>query len=305
LRPHRRPPEESLQRHGITNDSSDSRTLGTDTKGINFESIPKKLYRCPRSNTRAYYFSSPGVLWRDRVTDFACLLIEKSGGLSIERIKGIYDSIVVDEAQDLAGWDLELIEILLRSGLNIKLVGDPFQSTYATNSGTKNSQYRGRNILRKFLEWEASGLVRIQYSVDSFRCVREICEFTNALFLGELCMRSQNLTVTEHDGMFLVEHREVGEYIKKYSPQVLRYDRRSGMEYCSALNYGESKGLTFDRVLIIPHGPLTKYLQSGNAQHLEKSIEKVYVALTRARQSVAFLVADGFSSPVVGQRFGI
>ena len=51
--------------------------------------------------------------------------------------------------------------------------------------------------------------------------------------------------------------------------------------------------MTFDRTLIYPHGPLAKFLQSGDIADAGAEISKLYVAVTRARQSVGFVVPDG------------
>ena len=55
------------------------------------------------------------------------------------------------------------------------------------------------------------------------------------------------------------------------------------------------KGREFDRVLIIPHGPIKKYLRNGDLKHVQGSLAKFYVAVTRAKHSVAFL-HDGMCS---------
>lgn len=60
------------------------------------------------------------------------------------------------------------------------------------------------------------------------------------------------------------------------------------------MNFGESKGLTFDRVLIFPHGLGKKRLASGDLKHVKDSAAKMYVGVTRARHSIAF-VFDGLS----------
>ncbi|MHC4302804.1 MAG: P-loop NTPase family protein, partial [Planctomycetota bacterium] len=77
--------------------------------------------------------------------------------------------------------------------------------------------------------------------------------------------------------------------VTTYSPVVLRYDRRTKTHSYPALNFGYVKGATFDRVLIIPHGSIKKYLRSGDLDDVKGSLEKFYVAVTRARYSVAFL----------------
>jgi len=103
---------------------------------------------------------------------------------------------------------------------------------------------------------------------------------------------SKNLSVTGHDGIFAVPKQEAAAYVARYKPQVLRYDRRTNCDGYDAINFGEAKGLTFDRVLIYPHGPLQKLLKTGSFSHITGSASKVYVGVTRARQSVTF-VYDG------------
>jgi hypothetical protein len=55
------------------------------------------------------------------------------------------------------------------------------------------------------------------------------------------------------------------------------------------MNIGASKGSTFDRVLIFPTKPMLKYLEDGDPSKLKRP-EALYVAVTRARHGVAFVV---------------
>jgi ATP-dependent DNA helicase UvrD/PcrA len=55
------------------------------------------------------------------------------------------------------------------------------------------------------------------------------------------------------------------------------------------MNIGVSKGSTFDRVLIFPTNPIRQYLITKDHTRL-KARERLYVAVTRARHSVAFAV---------------
>ena len=61
------------------------------------------------------------------------------------------------------------------------------------------------------------------------------------------------------------------------------------------MTFGESKGLTLDRVLIFRHSGRKKWLSTGELAHVEKSAAKMYVGTTRARYSVAF-VFDGLAA---------
>ena len=60
------------------------------------------------------------------------------------------------------------------------------------------------------------------------------------------------------------------------------------------LTFGKSKGLTFDRVLIIPTASYRKYLMGSEdvfkSNKTEEAKNKLYVAITRARFSVTFVI---------------
>lgn len=247
----------------------------------------------------SYSFSSPDRLRLDKVTDFACLLIEKTKGLPVDRFLEICDHLYIDEAQDLSGYDLELIEILLLAGLRITLIGDCRQATYTTNDSPKNKAFTGAKIVRKFENWKKAGLLEIEHQAYSFRCIQPICDFADAFHPDFENTESRNSNHSEHDGLFAVRESDVAAYRESYNPQTLRYSRATKDVEGSPLNFGAVKGMTFERTLIYPHGPLKKYLASGELKHAGKEMAKLYVAVTRAKQSVAFVVADDVTDLIV------
>lgn len=106
---------------------------------------------------------------------------------------------------------------------------------------------------------------------------------------------------TEHDGVFFVKEKDVDKYLEKYKPLQLRYDRRtkgihSGYDI---KNFGESKGATYDRVIIYPTKKMLEWMLSGK---LISSFEikcKFYVAITRAKFSVAIVCKDNLDTEVL------
>ena len=108
-----------------------------------------------------------------------------------------------------------------------------------------------------------------------------------------------NKVDTGHDGVFLVRSSDVTAYFEAFAPQTLRYNRTHKNVLGRPVNFGEAKGMTFERTLIYPHGPLQKYLASAKLTDAGKEIAKIYVACTRARQSTAFVVPDNFASELV------
>jgi DNA helicase-2/ATP-dependent DNA helicase PcrA len=259
--------------------------------GMHFVSNQSALY-VPASNIRQHYFSRPELIYSDKISKFACEVIRKTNGAPLNRFEQIFGRLFIDESQDLAGYDLDLIELLLKSKVKITLVGDHRQATYSTNSATRNKKYRGPAIVDKFCEWEKSRLCKLEYHNFSHRCIQSICDFADQFHPQAPRTESKNLEVTGHDGVFAVKRSEVPAYIEKFEPQTLRYSRTTTGVAGNPLNFGTAKGMTFERVLIYPHGPLRKFLATGALRDAGKELDKVYVAITRARQSVAFVVED-------------
>lgn len=266
---------------------------------INFNRIPDHLRRIKKTDTPRFFFSSTGRIWRDRVTDFACQVIDRTGGLPLQRIERIFKRIYIDEAQDLSGWDLELVAHLLRCATEIVLVGDHRQATYSTNDNPKNKPYGGQNIVKKFDEWERAGLVQIKYLAVSHRCNQAICDFSDRLFPACPKAKSLNEVVTGHDGVFLLADDDLARYCEMFGPQPLRYSKATAVMHGKPLNFGEAKGMTFDRTVIYPHGPFQKFIKTGHLELAGQSLTRTYVALTRARYSVAIVVPNGFKSELL------
>lgn len=244
-----------------------------------------------KTDISRYYLRNGEEIYTDKISEFVELCNINSDGAVINRLEEIYKYVYIDEVQDLSGYDLELIKLLFKSKINVKLVGDIRQATYSTNNSRKNKKYKGDKIIDFFISLEQKKICKIYYKNESYRCNKPICDFADSLFPNLEKTISKNTMVSGHDGIFFINYKEVNEYIKKYNPQILRYDKRSKLEgYDNILNFGQSKGLTFERVLIIPNGPMKKFLKTGDISNIEPSKSKIYVALTRAKYSVAILL---------------
>lgn len=248
----------------------------------------------PESNIKKHYFSATNDIYSDKIAKFGVKLNQLTNGFVIQRLEQIYDTIYVDEVQDLAAWDLDVLDILLNSKIKIVLVGDPRQATYKTNNSSKYSKYSGVRILKKFKEWRDIGLCELDLMNHSYRCNQEICNFADRFFPDMEKTESRHTEISGHDGIFIVRSAYVNEYIGKFSPKILRYNRREKCMGFSASNYKESKGLTFQRVLIFPHNPLKELLKNANFSSLNEP-SALYVAVTRARYSVGIVYDAEFS----------
>jgi len=85
---------------------------------------------------------------------------------------------------------------------------------------------------------------------------------------------------------YIIERGDVERYYEPFKPVVLKYSRATDVGGVASFNYGECKGMTFDRVLLYPTKPLTDFLSGKKLG----SQEKYYVAVTRPRYSLAIIV---------------
>jgi ATP-dependent DNA helicase UvrD/PcrA len=241
-----------------------------------------------RANWRNYYFAPSGDFRPEGVSEFACRANEATGGRVITRLEALYNEIYIDEFQDLAGYDLEFLDLLFASNIRVTAVGDPRQHTYSTNRSPKNKRYKGHAML----DWlqRRAGVCAIENRTESWRCNQSICDWADALYPELPKTSSRNQMYTGHDEVVLLAQDDVPTYVEKFSPTVLRWNRRTDTLGLPAMNIGMSKGTTFDRVLIFPTKPMLQYIKSGNPDILAAR-EHLYVAVTRARHSVAFVVS--------------
>jgi len=256
-------------------------------RGIDFQAERNQYVKS--TNTRKYFFDSRYNMYRDGVSDFVCKLDAAADGAVIRRLEHIYDLILIDEMQDLVGYDLEVLHLLMKSTLSLVAVGDPRQHTLSTNRSPKNKKYRGAGMVDWFAE--QSAICDVEHRVQNYRCNEQICRFADALFPHLPKSESMVTEVTGHDGVVYVAESEVVDYVDRYHPVALRYSRAFDTAGLPAINIRIAKGSTFDRVLIFPTGPMREYLTHLDPSKL-KSPELLYVATTRARFSVAFVVPD-------------
>jgi DNA helicase II / ATP-dependent DNA helicase PcrA len=259
-------------------------TGGFRVRSIDFIGRPSRY--ATKARRGPYYFNSRGDLYRDRVA--ACVLAadEATGGAVLKRLVAVYDHVMVDEMQDLNGYDIELVDRLLDMDIAVTCAGDPRQGTFTTNRGSKNKQFKGDGIMNWLKRPERRAKLEIKTWNDCHRCTQSICDFADALYPDLPHTISMNHISPEHNGVFKITRAEVAAYVTKVAPTVLRYDKTSDTEGLPAINFGAAKGQTFDHVLIFPTKRFQGYLKSGDLS-AAGSLPKHYVAITRARFSVA------------------
>jgi len=254
---------------------------------INFVALPHRF--TPKAETDRYFLTGGGDIYSERVSEFVCACDERSGGRVVKRLEKIYAKIFIDELQDFAGHDFELFDRLFRSSISIIAVGDPRQGTFSTNNASKNKKFKKGGIFAWAQERGSSQVVTVEERTDCYRSNQLICDFADQLYPDLPRTNSLNVQATAHDGIFVIKHEAVPDYVLTHGPTVLRHNKLTDTMGLPAFNIGMMKGKTFDRVLIFPTGPMKAYLKTKDLAKV-KDVAKFYVGITRARYSVAFVI---------------
>lgn len=245
-----------------------------------------------------HYFNNDTCIYSDKLSKFVIRSNEKSGGNVMDRISRIYPHILVDEVQDLAGYDLSIIKLLFQTSSEMILVGDPRQVTYLTHHENLLSQYKHGKI-ELFVLNECAGMCLIDRETlkVSHRNNAEICEFSSKLYPfypgSEPCACTEcRIEDKGHKGIYVVRSVHAKSYITTFNPVILRYRDAELPEW----NFGKAKGLGFNRVLIYPSKTFLPYLSNGSLTKVVSGktlnafdISKHYVAITRAKLSVGII----------------
>ncbi len=255
------------------------------TKGINFNFPLPQYAQRSKKDTREHYIDKSGRLYANRI---AKLLIEFDVVPDvIQRIEKFYDSVFIDEVQDFAANDFNLICALEKANVDIRLVGDFYQHTFDT-SRDGNTQQSLHECFDKYCnKLKKSGFeIDLTSLSNSYRCSPTVCDF-----------------VSENIGIKILSHRE-DEVVVRYIDNIgeidaifnnnsivkLFYQKSDSYEGNTA-NWGNTKGLDhFQDVCVVLNPTTQKAFDKANLDQLNPTTKnKLYVACTRAKGNLYFV----------------
>ncbi|MFT0762126.1 AAA family ATPase [Actinomyces sp. F1_1611] len=249
-----------------------------------------------RLKGEARYFSSNGSIYRESLPELSVKVAEAAQGKVENRLSRIYDEIIIDEVQDISRKSLDILARLLDfTSLRLVMVGDVRQSLLDSDlMSSRNKNADRLQLLSWYRDHEKSERLTIEEMTTTFRSNQTIASFSDAIFppeLGFAPTTSANKEITGHDGVFLVLEPHLNDYVQRYGAVLLRGSAASGkhLNHLGFTNIGQVKGLTYDRVIIYPTQPMLDLISTGKAM-AAKSACSFYVAVTRARLSVAIIV---------------
>lgn len=287
--------------------------LVSTPSGIRFHNSKGIGIPWPEEDIDKHYFDPSRRAYSDKLSKLAIRCNQRSGGAVIDRITRVFPNIFVDEVQDLAGYDLDILAALARSSARLLMVGDPRQVTYLTHHERRYHKYADGGIV-DFLRAELPKKVVIDIDDStlnrSHRNSAVICEVSSRLYpafpASQACECAHcRATPPPGAGAFILQKADYAHYLATVRPMQLRDKINStGVARRSpVMNFGESKGRGFDHVVILPTEPMRDWLTNPATKLKPQTRAKFYVALTRGRHSVAVAMDWGSGSLPAGFSF--
>lgn len=240
---------------------------------------------------KSYYCPKRGVVYRSRLSDLAVLCDEQWHGKVTDRICAIYDTILVDEGQDFAGYDYDILGSMMQKACEMVIVGDPRQQTYRTGNEPK---YSGVRNVFDFFSASPDYTLDTTTLSTTYRCSEAVIALANSLYPTMPQIMPCGERKAGSTGKILKVKKSSFEAWARARVQpftVLRYDSRTKVpDGFHTMNMGESKGLTLDDVVIFPTNEMKKWISDNNVNLKGGTRAKLYVAITRAHGDVIFVI---------------
>ncbi|TSB47502.1 RNA helicase [Alkalicoccobacillus porphyridii] len=243
-------------------------------KDICFE-LPNFRYRSPFTRDKnKIYHSRMAKYILDNIADFK------------RRMDKYFDEVFIDEMQDLASDDFKWMLSLKDLEIPVTLVGDFFQSTFASS---RRGNHLG-NLYNNFSNYE--GIIRdagyyfdTTTLVKSYRCTSTVCSFIKV----NLEINIESAKDHSSEIVNIIDVEEIKQILENNNIKKLFYQNSSKFSV-SGENWGNSKGMTFENVCIILNDTtFKKYVKNELGELAPQTLRKFYVACTRSSGDIYFI----------------
>jgi DNA helicase-2/ATP-dependent DNA helicase PcrA len=256
------------------------------TKGINFDPPPQQTRMLPRTND-AFYVDRHRRLYHNRI---ATLLATKGVMSEVtRRVEKYADVVCVDEVQDIAGYDFELLMAICRSDVDVILVGDFHQHTFDTSRDGPMNKALHDDYEKYKKRFEKVGLVVDTTSLaKSYRCSQTVCDFIREHLGIEIYSHSSDATEA-----ILLVRQDDADRLHACEETIKLFYREHRKYGCYSENWGSSKGADhYQDVCVVLNGTAYKAFKDGVLRNAApQTRNKLYVACSRPRGNL-YLIPD-------------
>lgn len=267
--------------------------INLQDKGINFDMPPTFTARLPRTNLK-FYIDNSQRMYSNRLAKFL-QQFNYIGDIQ-ERLTKYFDTVFIDEVQDLGGHDFNFILDLVPTNINFLFVGDFFQHTFDTSrDGALNAGlYKDYGKYKE--RFEKAGIEVDETSlIKSHRCSPTICNFVTEALGIDIQSHQQKETELEH----IVEEQKIKE-IFDCNLTVKLFYQSSGKFQGYTCNWGASKGEDkYNNVCVVLNKTTFTHFKKGTLLELNpQTRNKLYVACTRSKNNL-YLISEASLKKVI------
>lgn len=254
---------------------------GFKVKGLDFNSNPNKYIKAKDINY--YYNRVSKKMYHNRLAKICSdYFIDDI----IKRIEKYFNYIYIDEIQDFASHDFNLLLNLIKTNCNILLVGDFYQHTFDTSrDGNVNSNLYNDydNYINKIKNSDSNIKVDTVNFLKSKRFSKQVCEFiTEYLKIKIESYNNHDSIIREIDDENAIEKIANDDNIVK-----LFYQNSKKYDMKNKDNWGNSKGNTYiNTCVVLNKNSYEKYKKHKLNELPSSTKNKLYVALSRATNDV-------------------
>lgn len=202
------------------------------------------------------------------------------------RIEKYFDTMFIDEIQDLASDDFKWMMALGEIKIPVTLVGDFNQHTYDSSRRGNHLKnlYKNKSLYKEKLE-KAGFYFDEQTLVKSYRCSKSVCEFIKNKLEINIESYYENTSTLE-----LVEDTtQIEKLLEDDSIVKLFYEKATNYRIKSS-NWGDSKGMSYSNVCLILNPTTSKAFLNNELNNLNPLTSgKFYVACTRTENNLWFV----------------
>lgn len=257
------------------------------TRSLSFRRPPQRSY--PLTDPRRFRDSS-GRLYHNRLAK----LIETKGLLHPVKARNerFYDAVYVDEVQDFAGHDFNLLLAVSAANADMLFVGDFYQHTFDTSrDGSVNSTLHD-DITRYEKRFKDAKITVDKVTLSkSWQCGVTVCDFIRVQLQINMDAHEERIT----DIVNVETQAHADELHSNHNVVKLFYEQHHKYG-CYSQNWGASKGKDhYNDVCVILGAKAWKQYQEGKlhesvaktkTKNKNKNKNKLYVAFSRAHGSV-------------------
>jgi len=256
----------------------------TKAKGINWK---PNLNIYAKNDAR--YIDDYRRLYSNRIAKF---LDEQTVLQDInDRIVKYFDVMFIDEIQDFAGHDFNLLKSFAKIKIAMLLVGDFYQHTFDTSRDGKVNNTLHDDYAKYKQAFEKMGIqVDTVTLIKSHRCNPEICDFIHQQLGIQIMSHKTGISqiiVIPNDADALVVFQD-NKIIKLFYQEHHKYP-------CHSKNWGECKGEDkYEDVCVVLNKTSWDQYKNGALMNLpQQTKNKLYVACSRTKGNL-YLVSDEY-----------